>query len=188
VAAQNTLGNLIAGISIILYKPFQLGDRLEVNAPGGVENAVVEKITMGNTVLRTYDNRRVVVPNSVMVGQTIINLSSEDPRVQAIVPVGIAYSADVVKARRLLVEAAGQHPGIVEVDSCPVMALENSSVTLTLRAWSPDAATARGAEYDLFETALATFRANGIDIPFPNMTVHVDGPGTGKENAGVASG
>jgi small-conductance mechanosensitive channel len=188
LAAQNTLGNLIAGVSILLYKPFQLGDRLEVNAPGGVENAVVEKITMGNTVLRTYDNRRVVVPNSVMVGQTIINLSSEDLRVLAIVPVNIAYSADIAEARRILIAAAEQHPLIESVDSCPVMELGASSVTLTLRAWSHDAASARGAEYDLFETAVASFQANGIEIPFPTMNVNVGGPGAGKQSSGVASG
>ena len=180
LAAQSTLSNLIAGISIVLYRPFQIGDRLEVPAPGGIENAVVEKLTLGHTVLRTYDNRRVVVPNSVMIGQTIINLSAEDLKVQAIVPVSIAYSADVAVARRLLIEAAEQHPGIESVDSCPVSALEASSVTLTLRAWSPDAATARSAEFGLFERALAAFRANGIEIPFPTMNVNVAGTVSGS--------
>lgn len=77
LAAQTTLGNLIAGLSIAMYEPFRVGDRLIVPAPEGPENATVEKITLGDTILRTSESRRVVVPNSVMTGQTIINLSSE---------------------------------------------------------------------------------------------------------------
>lgn len=175
LAAQSTLGNLIAGISIVLYRPFQIGDRLVVTAPGGIETAVVESLTLGHTVLRTYDNRRVVVPNSVMIGQTIVNLSSEDLRVQAIVPVSIAYSADIAEARRLLVEMAEQHPGIESVDSCPVTSLDASSATLQLRAWAADSAAASVAQHDLFESVLGTFRRNGIEISFPTMNVNVVG-------------
>jgi small conductance mechanosensitive channel len=175
LAAQSTLGNLIAGIAITLYRPFQVGDRLELPAPGGVDTAVVEQLNLGHTVLRTYDNRRLVVPNGVMIGQTVINLSSEDPKVQAIVPVSISYSADIDAARRLLIDAAHQHPGVLEIDSCRVVALEASSVTLELRAWCQDAATAKSTEYELFETAIGLFRDNGIEIPFPTMNVNIFG-------------
>ncbi len=75
-AAQSTLGNLIAGISLLLYRPFKVGDRLQVTAPTGLETGVVESINLGYTVLKTEGNRRVVIPNSVMAGQTTINLSS----------------------------------------------------------------------------------------------------------------
>lgn len=173
LAAQSTLGNLIAGISIVLYRPFQIGDRLVVPAPSGPETAVVESLTLGHTVLRTYDNRRVVAPNSVMIGQTIINLSSEDLRVQSVVSVGIAYSSDVDEARRIFTEIAHQHSGIESIDSCKVTALGPSSITLTLRAWAADAGAARAVEYDLFEAAVAAFRQGGVEIPFPTMNVNV---------------
>ena len=64
LAAQSTLSNFIAGISLLLYRPFRVGDRIQVNAPTGVETGVVEAVTLGYTVLRTLDRRRVVVPNA----------------------------------------------------------------------------------------------------------------------------
>jgi small conductance mechanosensitive channel len=76
LAAQNTLGNLIAGISLLLYRPFNVGDRLQVTAPTGLETGLVESLNLGYTLLKTDDNRRVVVPNSLMASQTNINLTS----------------------------------------------------------------------------------------------------------------
>ena len=76
LAAQNTLGNLIAGISLLLYRPFNVGDHLQISAPTGLETGFVESINLGYTILKTDDNRRVVVPNSLMASQTHINLTS----------------------------------------------------------------------------------------------------------------
>jgi small-conductance mechanosensitive channel len=75
LAAQNTLGNLIAGISLLLYRPFNVGDHLQIPAPTGLETGFVESINLGYTLLKTDDNRRVVVPNSLMASQTHINLT-----------------------------------------------------------------------------------------------------------------
>ena len=77
LAAQNTLGNLVAGVSLLLYRPFKVGDRLQVTAPTGLETGVVESLNLGYTVLKTADNRRVVVPNSAMASQTTINLTAD---------------------------------------------------------------------------------------------------------------
>jgi small-conductance mechanosensitive channel len=104
-AAQNTLGNLIAGISLLLYRPFKLGDRLQVTAPTGLETGVVESLTLGYTLLKTDDNRRVVVPNSLMASQTAINLTANDPRVVCSVLVGISHESDIDKARAILLDA-----------------------------------------------------------------------------------
>lgn len=76
LAAQNTLGNLIAGISLLLYRPFNVGDHLQVTAPTGVEKGTVESINLGYTLLKTDDNRHVVIPNSSMASQTHINLTN----------------------------------------------------------------------------------------------------------------
>ena len=76
LAAQNTLGNLVAGISLLLYRPFNVGDHLQVTAPTGVETGFVESINLGYTILKTDDDRRVVVPNSLMASLTHINLTN----------------------------------------------------------------------------------------------------------------
>jgi len=75
LAAQNTLGNLVAGIAVILYRPFGVGDTIQVIAPRGSETGVVESISLGYTVLITSDNRRVMVPNSAAMNQTTVNLT-----------------------------------------------------------------------------------------------------------------
>ncbi len=99
LAAQNTLGNLVAGISLLLYRPFKLGDRLQVIAPTGLETGTVENLTLGYTLLKTDDNRRVVVPNSLIASQTTINLTTNDPRVVCSVPISISYDADKLRCR-----------------------------------------------------------------------------------------
>lgn len=109
LAAQNTLGSLIAGIAILIYRPFHIGDRIQVMAPTGVETGIVENVSLGYTVIQTLDNRRVVLPNSLASSQTTVNLSSVDARIMAAVPIGIAYTADINRARELLLDIAKEH-------------------------------------------------------------------------------
>jgi small-conductance mechanosensitive channel len=74
-AAQTTLGNLVAGISLVLYKPFRRGDRLQIQAPTGLEVGEVEDISLGYTVLKTDDHRQIIIANGTMAQQTMIRLS-----------------------------------------------------------------------------------------------------------------
>jgi small-conductance mechanosensitive channel len=171
LAAQNTLSNLVAGISLLLYRPFKLGDRLQVTAPTGLETGTVEGLTLGYTLLKTDDNRRVVVPNSVMANQTTINLTGDDPRVICSVPIGISYDSDIGKARAILLELAGKHPKAEEVCGCPLTQLGNSGLVLTLDVWCANALTAAAFRCDLFEQATKRFAMEGIGIPFPQTTV-----------------
>jgi small-conductance mechanosensitive channel len=167
LAAQNTLGNLIAGMTLLLYRPFQVGDRVQVTAPTGLETGVVEVITLGYTILRTGDNRRIVVPNSAMASQVTVNLTSVDPRIVVAVPIRVGYAADLEKARKILLQLAQQHPHVREVAGCPLTALGESSVTLTLQVWCADAGVAKQVEFDLFEQAKKSFQGEDIEIPFP---------------------
>jgi len=173
VAAQSTLGNLIAGLSLLVYRPFRVGDRLQVMAPTGVETGIVETVTLGYTVLQTFDNRRVVLPNSQVASQATVNLSSVDARIMAAVPIGIAYTADIGKAREILLEIARAHPDAVEAAGCPVIQLGASSVTLSVRAWCHDAMAARRFEWDVYEQAKTRFDGAGIEIPYPYQNVIV---------------
>jgi small-conductance mechanosensitive channel len=171
LAAQNTLGNLIAGISLLLYRPFNAGDRLQVNAPTGLETGVVESLNLGYTVLKTDDNRRVVVPNSVMASQTTVNLTSEDPRVLCTVPITITYATDLDQARALLLEVARQQPGAKEVCGCPVTQLSPAGVVLSLSAWCANVAAAGDFKCAVLEQARKRFAAAGIEAPLPQTTV-----------------
>jgi len=189
-AAQNTLGNLIAGISLLLYRPFKLGDRLQVIAPTGLETGTVEGLTLGYTLLKTDDNRRVVVPNSVMASQTNVNLTANDPRVICSVSIGISYDSDIDKARAILLDLAGKHPKAKQVCGCPLTQLVASGVVLSLDAWCADALAAIAFRCDLLEQAAKQFAVEGICISTPQTMVvlkddrHLNRP-PGKASAGV---
>ena len=170
-AAQNTLGNLIAGISLLLYRPFKLGDRLQINAPTGLETGIVEGLTLGYTLLKTDDNRRMVVPNSVMASQTNINLTANDPRVICSVLIGISYDSDIDKARAILLDLAGKHPKAKQVCGCPLTQLGNSGVVLSLDVWCADALAAIALKCDLLEQTAKRFAVEGIRISTPQTMV-----------------
>jgi len=170
-AAQNTLGNLIAGLSLLLYRPFKLGDRLQVNAPTGLETGTVESLTLGYTLLKTDDNRRVVVPNSLMASLTSINLTANDPRVICSVLIGISYDSDIDKARAILLDLAGRHPKAEQVCGCPLTQLGDSGVVLSLDVWCADALAAITFRCDLLEQAAKRFGVEGIHISTPQTMV-----------------
>ena len=172
LAAQNTLGNLIAGISLLLYRPFNLGDRLQVMAPSGLELGVVESLNLGYTILRTPDNRRIVIPNSTMASQTSVNLSQTDQRVVGTVPFSLSDKTDLDKARKILVELGRQHPKALQYIGCPVTALGSSCVILSFQAWCVDQDAATGLKCDLFETAQKRFKAEGIELYYPALPLN----------------
>ena len=173
LAAQNTLGNLVAGISLLLYRPFKVGDRLLVTAPSGPEAGVVESLNLGYTVLKTDDNRRVVVPNSAMASQTTINLLAENPRAICSVPIGIGYDADLEKARAILLDLARKHPKTLEVCGCPVTQLGPTGIVLSPTVWCADQPTAGGVKSDLLEQAIKRFTAEGIALPMAQTSVQL---------------
>ncbi len=167
LAAQNTLGNVIAGISLLLYRPFHVGDRVQLIAPTGVETGTVEDVTLGYTVLQTFDNRRIVVPNSLIANEVTINLTAVDPKVMAVIPVSIGYTADLDRARAILIELARAHPQVLEVVGCPLTDIGPSSLALSLRAWTQDAGAAGKVRSELLEQLKKRFDEEGIELPYP---------------------
>ncbi len=171
LAAQNTLANLIAGVSLLLYRPFKLGDRMQLTGPAGLETGVVEGLNLGYTVLRTDDNRRIVVPNSIMASQTTINLSLGDPRAVCSITFNISYESDLDKARAILTELARRHPKSQEFRGCALSQLGPSGVALTLEVWCADSAVAGDLKAELLEAVKKRFAAEGIEIPYPHTHV-----------------
>jgi small conductance mechanosensitive channel len=162
LAAQNTLGNIIAGVAILLYRPFKVGDTVQIQAPSSVETGTLETLGLGYTIVRTFDNRRIVVPNSLMAAQATVNLS--DPRMMAIVSIGLDYASDVERARSILTEIADAHPLVREIVGCPVAELSSSGVMLSLRAWCDAVGDAGKVRTDLYEQAKARYDAESIGI------------------------
>jgi small conductance mechanosensitive channel len=136
LAAQSTLGNLVAGLSITLYRPFKLGDTLQVTAPTGTESGTVEQISLGYTTLVTADQRRVVLPNSVAASQVTLNIGA---RVAAPVSLSIRIprDADLEQACRMAVAAADEAAGANGDAGCAVVGIENELAVLKVRCAAP---------------------------------------------------
>jgi len=162
LAAQNTLGNLIAGISLLLYRPFNVGDRLQVTAPTGLETGEIESLNLGYTIIKTDDNRRVMVPNSIMASQTTINLTRDSTRAICSVAVVISHDSDLDAARAILLEIAHSNPKTQKIDGCPVTHLDGSGVELTLSVWCADSLMAGALKCDILEAIKRRFATAGI--------------------------
>jgi len=164
LAAQQALSNLIAGISLLLYRPFRLGDRLTVTVPGGVDTGWVESLDLGYTVLRTADNRQILVPNSVIASQTTINVSSRNQTATVSVAVKLSPKADLEQARTLLEELGGSHTKPPAKCSCHVTAIATSSVELTLTVPCEGPEAVPSVKSDLLREIKQRFDAEGIDF------------------------
>lgn len=164
MAAQNTLGNLIAGVSLVLYRPFRLGDQLQVTAPSGLEIGIVENISLGYTILRAGDQRRLVIPNSLMASQTIINLSTSSQPAPCAVAITLEHDADVDKARGILIEVARQNSKAPGKPTCRITNLSGAGVTVTLTAWAANPVAASDMKCDLLEGAKKQLDQAGIKI------------------------
>jgi small conductance mechanosensitive channel len=165
MAAQNTLGNLIAGISLLLYRPFNVGDRLQVTAPTGLETGVIESLSLGYTILKTDDNRRIVVPNSLMASQTMVNMTRDDARAMCSISVVISHDSDFDRARAVLIDIAGANAKSQKIDGCSVTRLDGSGVELTISIWCSDSPAAGALKCDMLEGIKRRFWAEGIKMP-----------------------
>ena len=169
-AFQESLGNLASGLMIALNEPFKIGDYVIV---AGLEGTVI-KMDMMAATLATADNKKVVIPNKSAWGSPITNFSALGRR-RVDIKIGIDYSCDAAKAIKVALEALPLVPGVLTdpAPSVSVASLDDSQVTLNIRPWTD------GAKYwDVYnDTQVAikgAFEKNGIDIPFPQLTVHMD--------------
>jgi small-conductance mechanosensitive channel len=164
LAAQQALSNLIAGISLLLYRPFRLGDLLTVSIPGGVETGWIESLDLGYTVLRTADNRKILVPNSIISGQTTINVSSRNQAATVSIPVKLGSKGDVDQARALLLELGGRHAKPPAACSCNITAVASSSVELTLTVPCETPDVVAQTKSDLLREIKQRFDAEGVEF------------------------
>jgi small-conductance mechanosensitive channel len=171
MAMQSTLGNMIAGVALLIYRPFKVGDTLQVTAPTGLETGKIESISLGYTILQTSDGRRIVLPNSAVAGQTAVNLSLVNARVMVSVPISIGYEMDIEQARAIIMKLAGQNPNAQQVVDCPVTNLGSSSVDLTLHVWCASSDAAAKLKAELLEQVKEAFAKGRIGPPYPTTNV-----------------
>lgn len=170
LALQGSLSHLAAGVMLLIFRPFKVGDYVEIAGDGGT----VESITLFTTALDTLDNRRIIVPNGKVFGAVIENRTFHDIR-RVDVNVGVAYGDDMQRTREILGRALAGVPGrIAEPASAAVLInLGGSSVDWQLRVWckTEDYWAVREATT---QAAKAALDEAGLSIPFPQVDVHMD--------------
>ncbi|MBN1332773.1 MAG: mechanosensitive ion channel [Synergistales bacterium] len=169
LALQGSLANFAAGVLMIIFKPFKVGDYIE----GGGVSGTVEEIGIFTTELKSPDNRKIIVPNAKMTSDNIVNYTAKDTRRIDIVA-GVSYGDDLDKVKRVLEGILASDERILK-DPAPtigVLALADSSVNLAVRPW------VRTSDYwDVYfatqESIKKSFDAEGISIPFPQQDIHI---------------
>jgi len=173
LSLKDQLSNFAAGALIILFRPFKVGDYIKVN---GFEGTVSE-IKMVQTALSTPDNEEIILPNSVVMSNSIVNRSSM-PLCRVQVVVGVDYACDLKAAKAAVLKAATEHPLCVQTQGKEAVTyitnLADSAIEITLWAWTNEADL--GAfRFGLNEQVVENLRAANINIPFPQRDVHIIG-------------
>ncbi len=140
LAAQSTLGNLVAGVSITIYRPFRLGDTLQVAAPTGTDIGVVELISLGYTTLRAPDGHLIVLPNAIAASQVTINLNTTFAPWPIVITLRLSRDADIDAARQLALNVGKEIAGEKSVVGCSLTKVDGAAITLELHLQAPDAA------------------------------------------------
>ena len=175
LSAQESLSNIVSGLFISLFRPFNVGDRVKLVSSGVV--GYVESITLRHTVIKTMTNTRITVPNSVLNKEIIENSNLVETMASYYVDVSISYESDVERARRIMADIVGSHPLYVDVrknkseEKVPVLmrAFESSGIALRARVWTKTVDDNFKACSDIRIELLKQFQRAGIEIPYTKI-------------------
>ena len=169
LALQGALSNFAGGLMLLLFKPFSVGDYIET----ADESGTVAEISVIYTILLTPDNKRITIPNGTLLNSTITNYSSEATR-RVDLAFSVAYDSSSEEVMRVLSDVVTAHPLVLR-DPAPFVRLTacgDSALTYTVRAWC-QTADYWTVHLDLLERGKAALDKAGIEIPFPQMDVHM---------------
>ncbi len=179
-ASQQAFSNIISGIFIITFKPFRVGDIIKI---GELPNGKIEDITLRHTVIRNFENRRIIIPNSVISSETIINSTIKDEMICNFIELGISYDSSIDKAIKIISDEVLKHPNYLDnrteediQEGKPpvivrVLGYGDSSINLRAYVWSKDHGSGFVMKCDLFKSIKEKFDKEGIEIPFPYRTI-----------------
>jgi len=169
MALSGTLQNFAGGVMILIFKPFKVGDVIE--AQGYIGS--VSQIQIFNTIMKTPDNKTIIIPNGGLSTSSMINYSTEATR-RVDWTIGVGYGDDVDKVRAVIKRLCDEDSRIFKDPEVfiAVSALADSSVNFAVRAWV-NAADYWGVYFELNEKIYKTFASEGLNIPYPQMDVHI---------------
>lgn len=176
LASQEALANFVGGIFIIIAKPFRIGDYIELDSSN--VGTVVE-ITLRHTVIKSAENRRIIIPNSKINSSIIKNSTIADSATCAFIEVGVSYNEDLNKCISIMQEEVEKHALLIDhrtedekTNNVPkvivrVMSLGDSSITLRANAWASSSSNAFILKHDMLKAIKERFDTEGIEIPYP---------------------
>jgi len=176
-AAKDTLSNLISGILLIIDRPFEVNDRIEVwSAPAGSATwGDVIDIGLRATKIKTTDNIVIIIPNNEIMRRDIINYTIISEKIRVRINIGIAYDADLQKTKNVILQVAQATEGVVD-DPPPKVVVRNfaeSSVDLQLRVWIHDARKRMDTISYITDKVKEAFDREGIEIPYPKRDIFI---------------
>lgn len=168
---QNLAANFISGIILQLERPVKVGDRLGFNGDWGD----VKRINLRTTLVQTPDNVAVIVPNSKLLDNEVINYSFENPMIRLRVPIGVAYGSDCEAVTKLLLQIARENDRVLETPQPKVWFKEfgDSSLNFVLLCWIADVSDKNDILSELNYAIDKSFREHDIEIPFPQRDLHL---------------
>ncbi len=169
LALQGSLANFAAGVLIVMFRPYRVGDFVEAAGIAGV----VLQVQILTTILKTGDNKQIIVPNGQIMNSIITNFSAHDTR-RVEMTVGVSYDDDLDKVRSTIQDLVNADERILKDPECliAVSELADSSVNFTVRPWV-NTADYSGVKFDLTEAIKKRFDKDGISFPFPQQDVHI---------------
>jgi MscS family membrane protein len=176
-AAKDTLSNLIAGILLIIDRPFEVGDRIEVwSAPAGSATwGDVIDIGLRATKIKTTDNIVIIIPNNEIMLRDIINYTHISEKIRVRINIGVAYDANLAKTKNLILKVAEATEWVTD-NPPPKVVVRNfgeSSVDLQLRVWIMDARQRMNTISHITDAVKESFDAEGIEIPYPKRDINI---------------
>jgi small conductance mechanosensitive channel len=179
-ATQKAFANIISGIFILIFKPFRVKDTIEfLDSTKGI----VEEITLRHTIIRNYENRRIIIPNGNISEETIINSSILDQKIRTGIVFGISYDSNIEKAMGIIQEESMKHPNFLDNrteeekrNNQPAVVvrlidLADFAVKLKAQVWTSNNDDAWVLKCDLLKSVFDRFNKEGIEVPFPYRTI-----------------
>ncbi len=169
LALQGSLANFAAGVLIIMFRPYRVGDFVEA---AGIAGAVLQ-VQILTTILKTGDNKKIIVPNGQIMNSIITNFSAHDTR-RVEMTVGVSYDDDLDKVRSTIQDLVNADERILKDPEChiAVSELADSSVNFIVRPWV-NSADYSSVKFDLTEAIKKRFDKEGISFPFPQQDIHI---------------
>jgi len=179
-ASQQAFSNIVSGLFLVIFKPFSVGDRVRI---GTTYSGDVEDITLRHTIIRDFENRRVVIPNSVISNDVIINSTVTDEKICVFMEFPVSWNTDIQQVTEIVEKAALNHPYCIDNRSAEelalgekqvmvrVLALTELAVTIRVSAWARNPIEAFEMKCDLLRTFKEEFQRAGLEVPYPHRVI-----------------